>query len=177
MRHILGTSAVLWGILTVPVAAQVTVQQPVVQSFSANTSVSVPDRGWATIGGVSSAAAGRSTSGPVRTGSSVGRQAQASSLSTGVFIHDLRAMDEALLATAPVASSTSAWERKLAERRGESLPSTSAKPPVVVSDAAKFEALALQAEERGKPSLAVLYWRVAAKEGSALARSKLAKAR
>lgn len=88
------------GVSQTAFAQQITVQQPVIQNFSVRTSVSVPDRGAASLGGVSSAASSRSASGPFRSGSSVGLSRESSSASAHVFIHDLRAMDEAILAGA-----------------------------------------------------------------------------
>lgn len=161
--------------MVAPVTAQVTVQQPVVQSFGASTTVSVPDRGRTHIASVNSAAASHSMSGPFRSGASLGMQAQGSSISAGVYIHDLQAMDEALLATAPSAPANDVWSQRLAERRGARLPaavaSRDAKP---ANRAPEWEALAQRAEQRGKPAVALLYWRMAAKEGSTLAQSKLA---
>jgi len=155
-----------------PVFAQaVTVQQPVICSMGVNTTVSVPDRGSALLGGVNSAATGRTVNGPFPSGTASGREAQGSSMRASVYIHDLRAMDEALLASAPSAAPGNDWEQKLAVRRGETAPSV--KRPVT-SRSAEYEALAKRAEERGKTSLAMTYWRLAAKEGSAVARTKLA---
>jgi hypothetical protein len=174
--------AVACGIALVFIAssarAQVTVQQPVVQSFGASTTISVPDRGRAHIAGVNSGAWSRSITGPIPSGYSVGREIQGRSISASVFIHDLREMDEAVLASAR--SSTrqdDVWSRRLAERR-------SAQPPAAIVErestpqhrAAELEAWAQRAEERGKPAVALVYWRMASKEGSELAQSKLAEA-
>jgi hypothetical protein len=81
-------------------AQVITVQQPVVQQFGVRTAVSVPDRGAALLGGVSSAGEFRRGSGFMPLGSSIGRQIAHSSLSVHVTIHDFVAMDAALLATA-----------------------------------------------------------------------------
>ena len=51
-------------------AQQIAVQQPVVSTNSVRTTVSVPDRGSALLGGVGSAQSGRSSYGPLRSGSS-----------------------------------------------------------------------------------------------------------
>ena len=74
------------------------VQQPVVDVFSVDTVVSVPDRGSMFIGGVRSQAQGRSTAGPLRSGTAWGQASAASSATTRVWIHDFEAMDAALLA-------------------------------------------------------------------------------
>ena len=77
--------------------AQQTVQQPVVEQFSADTVVSVPDRGRLFLGGVGSAGATRKEYGPIPWGTASGRFTSNSSLDVGVFIHDFGAMDEAQL--------------------------------------------------------------------------------
>ncbi len=82
--------------------AQVTIQQPVVQVFSVNTTVSVPDRGSAFIGGVKRAGDSRNTFGfgPFRPGSSVGTFREHAGLSTHVWIHEFDEMDRMLLGAA-----------------------------------------------------------------------------
>jgi hypothetical protein len=155
-------------------AQQATVQQPVVQTFGVGTTVSVPDRGSALLGGVNSGRAARSVNGPFRTSTSLGRETQGGTASVGVYIHDLRAMDDALLATAAAAIPTNPWERKLAERRGASSNSSDVRDAPPPSRAGEFEALAQRAEQRSKPAVALTYWRLAAKEGSAIAHEKLA---
>lgn len=77
--------------------SQQTVQQPVVEQFSADTVVSVPDRGRLFLGGVGSAGATRKEYGPIPWGTASGRYTSSSSLDVGVFIHDFEAMDEFLL--------------------------------------------------------------------------------
>lgn len=174
MRCLFPASIAIAAMLASPAAAQVTVQQPAVRSFGGFTTVSVPDRGRAHLGSVNSAAASRSWTGPFRSGTSLGLEARGSSLSAGVFIHDLREMDEALLAKARASTSTKVWEQRLAERRGSQSASPATRHATPVNRAADYEALARRAEERGKASVAQVYWRMAAKEGSALAQSKLA---
>ena len=80
--------------------AQIAVQQPVVGVFGVRTTVVVPDRGAALLGGVQSAASSRSQFGPLRTGYSLGLSRQSSTASVHVYIHDFQAMDEELLAAA-----------------------------------------------------------------------------
>jgi hypothetical protein len=77
--------------------AQATVQQPVVEVVSADSVVSVPDRGRLFLGGVSSGAESRVESGPLPWGTATGRSSSRSSLDVGVFIHDFEAIDEYLL--------------------------------------------------------------------------------
>lgn len=78
--------------------AQGVVQQPVVETFGVDTTVSVPDRGSAFLGGVSTARSGYSTYGPLNLNRSYGFDYGFSYVDVSVFIHDFEAMDEALLA-------------------------------------------------------------------------------
>ena len=79
-------------------SAQQVIQQPVVQQFSTDTVVSVPDRGSAYLGGVGSAGAGRRVYGPPPWGTAAGQSLFSSDLDVSVYIHDFEAMDAALLA-------------------------------------------------------------------------------
>ncbi|HEX6986404.1 MAG TPA: hypothetical protein VF170_13560, partial [Planctomycetaceae bacterium] len=97
VRFLVGT------VLLLPSAAfgqALTVQQPVVDTFSVGTSVSVPDRGAMYLGGVGRAAERSSVAGfPWRRGA-YARSASASSASAGVFVHDFEAMDAGVLGAA-----------------------------------------------------------------------------
>lgn len=81
-------------------AQDLAVQQPVVQQFRVDTSVSVPDQGQAHLGGVMRAADGRKIYGPVPNGSSGGRELSHSYQTVSVQILDFEEMDEAILAAA-----------------------------------------------------------------------------
>jgi hypothetical protein len=87
-----------------PLQAQVSVQVPVVRGIAGAGVVTVPDRGGVLFGGAGRAAESRWTGGPAGScwprGSAIGREHSSTSLSTHVFIHDLREMDEAVLAEA-----------------------------------------------------------------------------
>ncbi len=181
IRFHLSAVVVLCGLSTAE-AQPVTVQQPVVGQFSATTTVSVPDRGSMHLGSVNSARSGRVTTGPFRNGSSFGQELTGSSLSVGVWIHDLRAMDEAILAgSGPVADDVAPWARKLAARygeprpdeRGSALASVPAETIAPAAKAARFEQLAVAAEGRGQANVAKLHWQMAAKYGSTLAAERL----
>lgn len=74
----------------------ITVQLPTFSSFSVATSVIVPDRGSAYLGGVGRAASGSSRFGPGPGQSAFGAQRHASHMHVSAYIHDLRAMDEAI---------------------------------------------------------------------------------
>lgn len=101
MRFAISFGSALTLLLSTQVGtAQVTVQQPVIDRFSVATTVSVPDRGRAFLGGVNSAGESRSNFGPLRSGSNTGQFRSASSASVSVFIHDFEEMDRQLLGQA-----------------------------------------------------------------------------
>lgn len=79
-------------------ASQGVLQQPAVETFGVDTSVSVPDRGSAFLGGVSRSRSGSSTYGPTHWNRAYGFEHRFSSVDVSVFLHDFEAMDEALLA-------------------------------------------------------------------------------
>lgn len=79
-------------------AQAIGVQQPVVEQFGVSTVVSVPDRGSALLGSVSSSGTFHRGRGPLDVGANLSRQQRHGSLSTHVWIHDFEAMDAALLA-------------------------------------------------------------------------------
>ena len=80
-------------------SAQITVQQPVQHVFSVGTTVSVPDRGSISLGGVGRAATGWSRYGPFGFGSSVGQERGHVGASAHVWIHDFDEADRRLLGT------------------------------------------------------------------------------
>ena len=150
--------------------AQQAVQQPVVGVTSLNTTVVVPDRGTVYLGGVSSGQFGRNQYGPFRSGTSSGYSLQSTSVSTSVYIHDLQAMDEAIL-------------QSVGRGRGNSTMSAAAVPshdqqvaaePAPAEKMAKFERLARKADQDGRAGLAKLHWQMAAKYGSKAAEKRLA---
>jgi len=158
--------------------AQQAVQLPVVGNTSVSTSVSVPDRGRIYLGGASSAQSGRSQYGPFRSGPSSGLTRTATSMSATVSIHDLHAMDEELLNSAPSSTPSAASDvrgtagsiaARLAAR--ETAKQVEVEP---VDKAAQFEQLAKKAEEAGKASVAKMHWQMAARHGSRSAQTRLA---
>lgn len=182
--------------------AQITVQQPVVSTFSVATTVSVPDSGAGFLGGVSRAGASRSSYGPFRSGTSSGFFRQNAAASTKAWIHDLASMDERLLQSrssksagppltgyARHAYSTltsrryatrpdSVVSRKLVAYRSIPTSASAAIKPQPKRNRKNLKAdrsyrLGLQAVERGKTGLAKLHFKTAAKLGSALAKEKL----
>lgn len=160
------------------VQGQVTLQQPVVSRFATGNTVVVPDRGSTLLGGVSSGASGRTTLGPWRGGTASGQAYQGSSLRVGVFIHDLQGMDEALLATGIAAENEeSAAALRLSARYPDRQPEVVPRGVAVPdrgAQAERFELLARQALERGKPAVAKLHWQMAARYGSSMAAAQLA---
>ena len=154
--------------------AQQVIQQPVVATTAVSTTVSVPDRGSVLLGGVSSAQSGRAQYGPLRSGTNSGVSRQATSITTHVYIHDLQAMDEALLTSGTSESDTS--KRSTRSKLVRSNEREQSVEPIALpaEKAAKFEQLARKADEAGKHGVAKLHWQVAAKYGSTLAETRLA---
>ncbi|MBW3542122.1 MAG: hypothetical protein KY476_17770 [Planctomycetes bacterium] len=113
-------------------AQQVTVQQPVFNVFSVNTTVSVPDRGAAYLGGVKRATESRRGFGVFRPPgqSGFGRALDGSSVTARVWFHDFEELDRAALGaaertrTSPVFSgySAHAWQSLLDRGRSTSVP-------------------------------------------------------
>ena len=153
--------------------AQQTIQQPVVGVTSVNTTVSVPNRGSTFLGGVSSAQSGRSQYGPLPTGPANGYSRQATSMSVSVYIHDLQAMDEALLNSASAPSDARRPRTGMASMNAV----RETEKEVVVTPAEKAlksEQLARKAEQAGKAGVAKLHWQMAVKYGSKAAEERLA---
>jgi hypothetical protein len=170
-------------------AQNLTVQQPVFSNFSVSTTVSVPDRGGAYLGGVSRAGSSRRSFGPLRSGSSFGLFRDHSAASAHVTIHDMRAMDEFLLGQAgrgavdryratlsgPSGSAYSSLANRHGTRKASSgVGRTSAASSSPATRADRSFRLGQQAEAKGKTSLARLHYKMAAKHGSTSARAKLA---
>jgi len=152
-------------------AQGVAVQQPVVRQFGVSTSVSVPDRGGMMLGGIDRAASGQSSYGAAWRGSSIGVERSSSSVSAHVFIHDLRAMDEALLREAGY-DDRSIPENRISTR-GTLREVPSGSQPFQRADAERFEQLALKAERAGRSAVAEMHWQMAAKYGSQIAQKRL----
>src|SRR6188472_1444958 len=77
-----------------------TLQLPTFSSFSIETSVLVPDRGSAVMGGGRRSSSGSSQLGPLRGSRSGGNGAAAGGVDVAAFVHDFEAMDQAVLAKA-----------------------------------------------------------------------------
>jgi hypothetical protein len=92
-------------------AQQIAVQQPVVGVFSGTTTVSVPDRGRAFVGGVGRSASSSSIYGPLRTNSNYGRSTAGTSVSVHVWIHDFEELDRQALQAASESRTRTAGSR------------------------------------------------------------------
>ena len=179
-------------------AQEIRVQQPIVQQFSARTTVSVPDRGSAILGAYHSGAIRSRRVGPFRRGSSYGQSFQSTTSSVGVYIHDFEAMDRMLLNSAPLSSKYAGrssqvdmahWKQQIFSQRtqysGLNRPSNPLDLPQDLdrpkkdktqSKAERFFKLGQNAEEKHEtPNIAILHYRVAAKYGSTKAKARLQK--
>jgi len=101
-------------------AQQVVVQQPAFQQFAAPTTVLVPDRGEAFLGGARGGFRARDVQGPIPLESVRAGGSGASSMSTRVFVHDLRALDEAILRGAEADLAGPGLARGMPQRAAES---------------------------------------------------------
>src|SRR5260221_8942645 len=81
-------------------AQQFLVQEPSLETFGVGTTVSVPDRGRASVGGVRQSAASRAMYGPFRTGHSLGMSSHGTGLNVQARVHDLAELDRAVLEAA-----------------------------------------------------------------------------
>jgi hypothetical protein len=180
-------------------AQQFTVQEPSLETFGVGTTVSVPDRGRTSLGGVRRSAAGRAMYGPVRTGHSLGFSDQGTGLSIQARVHDLAELDRAALESAdnvrqsrenvrlsPAAEH--AYEALRARRAvqdsaireqgvaGTKKPAERAAATATKAEGPPAEKLlerARQAEADGKSQLALTYLRAARDKGAAPAQREI----
>ncbi|MEO1997721.1 MAG: hypothetical protein ABGZ17_20860 [Planctomycetaceae bacterium] len=180
--------------------AQVMLQQPAMSNFSVNTTVSVPDRGGAYLGGLHRAGAGHKSFGPFRPGTATGVFRESQSLTSHVYIHDFQTMDRLLLETARrqapdhsrrVTGRSAAAYGVLAARKPDrykagvlsnprfravrGTPPSRKIPATKDRSAVASRALQLgrNALLRGRPSLARLHFQMAARYGSSEAATRL----
>lgn len=185
MRFLVSTACLAaWAASGAPAWAQNAVQLPTISHFGVSTSVVVPDRGSAVLGGV-----GRSTVGvghfgtPLLPGRPFANRAIGSSTGTAsvratVTVHDFEAMESQILGSA-VASKVpslppSLPEKMLVARPGGigaswklDLPSPAAPPETVAArspdaaqEAADLYSKAQQAEAQGKANVAKIYYQM-----------------
>jgi hypothetical protein len=175
-------------------AQRAIIQQPVIGRFAVGTTVSVPDRGRALLGGVSRAGESRARFGSFPQGTSIGQFRQNSKADVGVTIHDFQAMDELLLnRNRPLP--TGPRLNRLAEDAYQSLQSQSTGNLTRITarrrQTAGFQSArrknasrgtelgtrnfvrGMEAKKRSAHSLAKIYFQIAAKHGSKLARREL----
>lgn len=180
-------------------AQNISVQQPVFSTFSAGTTVSVPDRGTVFLGGVGRAGESRRFGGPLRSGTSTGLFREHAGVSATATIHDFEEMDRLLLGegSAGTASGTRlsagaehAWESLSRQHAGPTrqpvngrtgaggqaaaTPSTSANDRQARGE--KFYQLGLRAVSEGRLTVARLHFRMAEKNGFAVPEGVLASA-
>lgn len=194
----------VWGVLVGLAAAStadslfaqnIAVQQPAFESFTVGTTVSVPDRGRMTIGGIGRGASSLTTNGPFRTNTSFGRLTEGSSFSVHAWIHDFEEIDRRTLSAAHRRAlrgddirleprAELAFQRLLDQGVAEPVPAgrpeasaTSSdrhprrKPAVSNADPSNptgddFFARGLKAEAAGKRGVALVYLRLARDHGS-----------
>lgn len=177
------------------------IQQPVVGVHSVHTTVVVPDRGELFIGGIGHAATAHRHFGPFGACTCFGLERRYSGMSVRVRVHDLRAMDRAVLNRAKrravharpgpelTGNAGHAYRSLLAGHRKQPADTSrigaparqraadSGDGPLAGTDAeraARFEHLGRKAERAGKPGVARLHYRMAVKYGSEIARRELA---
>jgi hypothetical protein len=180
-------------------AQKFTVQEPSLETFGVGTTVSAPDRGRMSLGGVGRGAASRSISGPFRRGTSMGLSSQGSGLSVGVRVQDLAELDRATLDAAAKARKTRDDVRlpagaehafnTLRSRQADRDVASEARNAIVAEAPARRETKdtkvdegpspdklldrARQAESAGKRELALTYLRVARDRGSDAAKREI----
>lgn len=189
-------SSVLVGLS--PARAQhIAVQEPSLETFGVATTVSVPDRGRMSLGGVRRSASARAMYGPVRTGHSMGFRDQGTGLSIQARVHDLAELDQAALEAADrtrkaredvrlAPPAEHAYQTLRARRNlqdganatpGAAATKTTSAPnevrPREGLSADKLLERARQAEAAGKHQLALAWLKVARNQGAALAQQEI----
>jgi hypothetical protein len=147
-------AAGLVGWCAAPAAAQqaATIQLPSYSSFGVSTTVSVPDRGSMSLGGVGRSSTGSTAFGPGfgPRSRAFGRQTSASSVTVHTTIHDFDAMDKQLLGQAKqsYASSKSARVAEVAGSSSAGSGSAGSAPPGSVAEARRQRAADVAAEQK-----------------------------
>ncbi|WP_310821123.1 hypothetical protein [Stratiformator vulcanicus] len=182
-------------------AQAISVQQPTFGIASVNTTVSVPDRGEAYLGGLKSARDSTGSSLPNGFGSRISRTRSSTAITVRPFIHDLHEMDRMILEDArhgtnhmsaytksayddPTSYAMSRRFRSggvIAEGREREAAdikladrSRARRDSGSKRDAARFIALGRKAAENGRVELARLHYRTAEELGAPEARQMLA---
>jgi hypothetical protein len=202
MRHIvigLGSICILLAAAPAARAQQFAVQEPSLETFGVATTVSVPDRGRTSLGGVRRSAAGRAMYGPIRTGHSMGFSDQGTGLSIQARVHDLAELDRFVLESADnvrrsrenvrlspaaehayetlrarrVVQDGAAREQGVVGTRNPTEPVARTTGPTDGPAVEKLLDRARQAEAAGKSQLALAYLRAARDQGSSPARKEI----
>jgi hypothetical protein len=167
-----------------PASAQqgVTLQLPTFSFFSVATTVVVPDRGGAYLGGVGRASSGRSRFGVGQ--SAFGFERHAAGLHATAHLHDLQGMDEALLRGGARPATISPLAQRLAQSqsdKNDALASLQeierrrlAAAQAEQAEAADFFARGRDAQAAGKTSLAKTYYGIALRRASGELRQQIA---
>ena len=167
------------------------VQLPRFHRFSATSSVRVPDRGGAVLGGVSRSASMRGTSGLSALGrlgrnTAISRMSGSSSASVHVTVHDFEAMDRAILAKAAARRRPASVQQRRAAAIEHRLASAAAdaqhngpfqsvaairrqqqlQQQTLQEEASAMFADGLKAEQAGKPGAARIYYKMAARRAT-----------
>ena len=172
--------ALLLGLPARGVNAQ-TLQLPTFRYFAIETSVLVPDRGGAALGGVGRSSSGSSQFGPGRAPRAFGGAGGAGGLRVSAFVHDFEMLDQAVLAKAAQLRDDAAREKAAKEKLA--LPAGRAADPLKsVAEIRRRQAADSNSErdetggylERaraavaaGKPSVARVYFQMAERRASA----------
>lgn len=161
-------------------AQATTVQLPTFNFFTVTTTVSVPDRGGTSLGGINRSSTGRNEFGaplsPLNN-RSIGSQQSASNMSVHVTIHNLDELDQDILARAQYVNTPPAELEKI--KRLAAAGESTAGQPVASLDAIRAQVASekraeqrlalssfekgLEAEGKGKYSVAKIYYRMAAR--------------
>jgi hypothetical protein len=164
-----------------PVAAQqggITLQLPTYRTFRVSTTVSVPDRGGAYLGGVNSGRSSRQRFGsPVTPGGvAIGNSRQSAGVHVSAFIQDHQEMDRALLGEGRNALGTGAIGKdrlSASSSRAQPLASVAeiraqqeTAEEVRHVEAENFYQQGLDAVATGKPSVARIHFQMAARRAS-----------
>lgn len=150
-----------------------TVQLPTFSFFTVSTSVSVPDRGSASLGGVNRMSSGSSTYGPFPTNRASGTGASAGGMSVHVTIHDFDAMDTAVLRQAGM-TPAQIDSLRLGKTQNESVAGSVAdvrRQQIAAFDKQQQEAAdylrrGQAAEAEGKTNVAKIFYQMAARRAS-----------
>jgi hypothetical protein len=166
-----------------PVPAATTVQLPTFSVFTVQTTVSVPDRGTAYLGGISRGADGSTVRGIGPLGSrGIGGTRGASGISASATIIDHSELDRAILAKAaeargtpanPQAAKATELSRGIARGDGtlESVAAIRERKALQAderaAEVAQWLASAQQAEEQGKLAVARVFYQMVTRHGAA----------